>query len=618
MPRLVAGPTPLFRSVKSPMFSRRRFHQIWRSLRSVELVLRAAPGLVAAHTALMVALGVMPVVSLYLLKLVIDTLTSAVPTESGWSAVVELLAAAALVSVLTDWLRALNVYLGDIQSQRVTDHVHDLLNRQSLRLDLSYYENPEFHDTYHRAQSEAPHRPALIVNHLVGVLQNSISLGGVVFLLVAIQWKLTIWVFVAMLPILAARLQSADFRHRSWRGQTSRLRQSHYLGLLINHQDHAKEVRLFELGVYLLERFLRLRESIGGDQRILARQRAIGEGFTQSCASLAVYGSLAFLVHQTVTRAIGIGELIVYYQALQRGQAILRDLFANAAGLLENALFLSNFYDFLLLEPRVDEPKAPRGMAYPLTSGVRFESVAFDYPRGARAVLRDVDLTIRPGETVAIVGRNGAGKTTLIKLLCRLYDPSRGRITIDGVDLRDVSGAEWRKQIAVVTQDFGRYQFTARENIGMGDIAALDDSERIEKAAAAAGAADTIENLSNGYETPLGTLFPGGQDLSVGQWQQIAIARAMLRAANILVLDEPTSALDPTAEAALSKQFMEMAKGRTAIMVSHRLSTVRIADRIVVIDDGVVKESGTHSQLMRLGGLYAAMFQAQAERYLAE
>lgn len=587
------------------------FGRLWRLRRSVELVWHASPRLTIAHAALMFALGILPVASLFLLKLIIDALTNQTAMEPNWALVAALLAAATVVAVLTDWLRALAMYVSDTQSRRVTDYVHELLNRQSINLNLSYYENPEFHDSYHRAQSEAPQRPALIVNRLIGVVQNAISLAGIVFLLVALQWQLTMWVFVAMLPILAVRLRNADLRHRSWRDQVARIRQSHYLSYLINHQDHAKELRLFDLGDYLHGRFSQLQNSIRRDQRAIVHSNTLGEGLTQSCASLAIFGALAFLAHEIAINAINIGVLIIYYQALQRGQVMLRDLFACAADLVENSLFLSNFYDFLSLEPTVREPKAPRPINYPLQSGIRFEDVEFDYPHGGRSVLSGFNLTIGAGERVAIVGRNGAGKTTLVKLLCRLHDPTRGRVTIDGVDLRDVSGDMWRKQIAAVCQDFVRYQFTVRENIGMGDLSALDAPGQIESAAALSGAADAIANLSLGYDTPLGTLFVGGEDLSVGQWQQIAVARAMLRSASVLIFDEPTSALDPKAEAELLKRLWQMAEGRTTIVISHRLSTVCLADRIVVIEGGGIRESGTHQELMQMGGIYAGMFCAQ-------
>ncbi|QXP82900.1 ABC transporter ATP-binding protein [Methylococcus sp. Mc7] len=595
------------------MFDRYRLHRLWQLCRSVQLVWQSSRKSTLIHGGLMLVLGLLPVAGLYLVKLIIDTVTA--PGAPEWESIGGLLVAALSIAVLTDWLRALDAHVSEIQSQQVTDYVQDLLHKQAIRLDLGYYENPEFQDNLHRAQTEAAYRPALIVDQLIRLLQNAVSLGAVALLLLAFHWELTLGLFLFMLPILFVRLRHARLQHRHWQNWTARQRQTHYLSQLLNFQDHAKEVRLFGLGNHLHQRFMDLRKSIRQDRLALSRDRTKGEALTQGCASLGVYGALAFLAYETMARAISVGDMVVYYQALQRGQTLLRDLFASAAGLYENALFLSNFYDFLLLEPRVKEPEAPCVIPHPLRGEIRFECVSFDYPHGTRPVLKAVDFTIHAGEKVALVGKNGAGKTTLIKLLCRLHDPTEGRITVDGIDLRNFSSDEWRKQIGVVFQDFGRYQFTARENIGFGDLSALNVPGRIERAAGLSGADGAIASLPHGYDTLLGTLFAGGEELSIGQWQQIAIARAALRSAAIIILDEPTSALDSEAEARVLERFRQLAEGRTAILISHRLSTVRLADRIFVINDGQISEAGTHAELLRLNGAYASMFHAQARHY---
>ncbi len=314
-------------------------------------------------------------------------------------------------------------------------------------------------------------------------------------------------------------------------------------------------------------------------------------------------------VHGRIT----LGDLVMYFQAFQRGQEYLRQLLRGSAGLYEDSLFLNNLYDFLDLKKRVIEPARPVAVPRPLKRGIVFEQVSFGY--GARPVLQEVDLVIPAGATVALVGENGSGKTTLIKLLARLYDPDAGRITFDGIDARQFGTAELRRELSVIFQDYVRYNLTARENLGFGDVAAQADTERLAKAARAAGAADLIARLPQGMDSVLGNQFDAGQELSVGEWQKIALARALLRDAQVIVLDEPTSAMDASAEYEMYKRFHEVAAGRTAILVSHRLSTVRMADRIYVLRDGRVVESGTHAELVDRAGRYADLFEAQASGY---
>jgi ATP-binding cassette subfamily B protein len=305
----------------------------------------------------------------------------------------------------------------------------------------------------------------------------------------------------------------------------------------------------------------------------------------------------------------------MYYQAFQRGQGYLRDILGGLANLYEDSLFLANLYEFLDLRSRVAEPSAPRPLPKPMQRGIAFEHVGFAYAGAAQPVLDDITLTIRPGEHIALVGANGAGKTTLVKLLCRLYDPTAGRITLDGIDLREFRTAALRREISVIFQDYARYHLTVRENIWLGNIALTSDDGAILDAAAAAGADTVIGKLPQGYETQLGKWFDAGQELSIGEWQKIALARAFVRDAQILVLDEPTSALDAAAEYEVFQMFRALAAGRTTLLISHRFSTVRMADRIFVLADGKIVEAGSHEELLRRGGEYARMFELQASNY---
>jgi ATP-binding cassette subfamily B protein len=347
----------------------------------------------------------------------------------------------------------------------------------------------------------------------------------------------------------------------------------------------------------------------------LVKRRSRNEWITQSVGTLATFGALAYIANQTVHGTLTIGDLVMYYQAFQRGQAYLQNVVSGLASLYEDSLFLTNLYEFLDLQPRIVEPSTPRPLAIPLRQGITFEHVRFSYGASDQTVLDDITLTIRPGEHIALVGANGAGKTTLVKLLCRLYDPSAGRITLDGVDLREFDTTDLRRQISVVFQDYAHYQLSARENIWLGNTALPPDGGTIAAAAQAAGADALIDSLPHGYDTRLGNWFDDGHELSIGQWQKIALARAFFRDAQIIVLDEPTSALDAAAEYEVFQQFRHLATRRTTILISHRFSTVRMADRIYMLANGRITEAGSHAELMRQGGEYARLFELQAGNY---
>jgi ATP-binding cassette subfamily B protein len=346
-----------------------------------------------------------------------------------------------------------------------------------------------------------------------------------------------------------------------------------------------------------------------------AGQRAVAALGTQVLAALALFGSFALIAYRTIQGAITAGGLVMYLQAFQRGQDALREVLRGLADLYADNLYLSNLYEFLDLEPKVTEPSRPASIPRPMKTGIVFDHVTFQYPTGSRPVLQDINLTIRPGEHIALVGENGSGKTTLIKLLCRLYDPTEGRITLDGSDLREFATAALRREIGVIFQDYAQYHLTARENIWFGNVDLAPDDPGVADAARYAGADEVIHRLPAGYETILGKWFADGEELSIGEWQKIALARAFFCDAPVLVLDEPTSAMDAKAEYEVFQRFRRLAHGRTAVLISHRFSTVRMADRIYVLNGGEIVEGGTHEELVQLGGTYAHLFEMQAQYY---
>ena len=347
----------------------------------------------------------------------------------------------------------------------------------------------------------------------------------------------------------------------------------------------------------------------------IASRRAWADFGSGAIAVLAIFGTFAYIVWQTITGVISLGSMVMYYQAFQTGLSSLQAVLGGLAALYEDNLFLTYYHEFMTLEPRVLPPAQPAPVPRPMSQGIRFEGVDFSYPDTERTALAGVSLTIRPGEVAALVGPNGSGKTTLVKLLCRLYDPTSGAITLDGADLRSFDVDELRRHVSVIFQDFTEYQFTARENIRVGNLALDGDDPAIEAAARDAGADAVIRGLPHGYETMLGKWFEEGEELSVGEWQKVALARAFVRDAEILVFDEPTSALDAETEWAVFQHIKELARGRAVVLISHRFSTVRTADRIHILDEGRIIESGDHEELMALGGRYAHMYEVQARAY---
>jgi ATP-binding cassette subfamily B protein len=571
-----------------------------------------------ASVVLLAVQGTLPLLSLYLMKLVVDAVTVglAAPHKGvAFGQVALLIGLMGAVTLVAGLCRSIAGLVNEAQSQVVTDHISDILHAKSIEVDLEYYENSQYYDTLHRAQREAPFRPTRIVNGLAQVGQSGVSLLAMAGLLFSFHWGVVAILFAAAIPGAFVRLRYAGKMYRWQRERTPAERRAWYFNWLLTGDMHAKEIRLFDLGSLFMRRFRDLRQQLRRERLEIATRRSVVELVTQVSATLAVFGSYAFIAYRTVQGVITLGDLVMYYQAFQRGQGFLQEILSSLAGLYEDNLFLSNLYEFLDLKPKVVEPHHSRPVPQPMQTGIMFDHVGFRYPTGTREVLEDITLTIRPGEHVALVGENGSGKTTLVKLLCRLYDPIDGIITLDDIDLRQFKTAALRHEISVIFQDYACYHLTARENIWLGDIGCPPDDVRILAAARHSGAEDVITGLPQGYETTLGKWFEDGEELSIGEWQKVALARAFLRAAQILVLDEPTSALDAQAEYDVFKKFRQLAKGRTAILISHRFSTVKMADCIYVLDGGRIIESGTHDELVRRGGRYAHLFETQAQYY---
>lgn len=590
---------------------------------ALKIIWQSSPGLAIATGALLILQGLLPLASLYLLKLIVDAVEIGARSGAegagggqGFGDVLTLVALAGGVALLGNFLQSASSYVSEAQGFLVSDHMMSRLHCKSAQVDQAFYEDPRYHDTLYLAQQQAPHRPKQILDALTQILQNGLSLAAMGGLLFLFHWAVPLVLVLAAVPGLYVRLRYASTIYRWHLQQAPEERRARYFTWVLTHASYAKELRLFGLAQLFMERFDALKGTLREQLIKIARRRSLSELLAQGGGTVAIFGSLAFIAWRTVQGAITLGDLVMYFQAFQRGQGFLRAMMQSLADLYGNNLFLRSFQEFLDLEPTVVGPKDPEPVPRPIRQGIALEGVDFDYPGSERETLRGIDLTLRSGETVALVGENGAGKTTLVKLLCRLYDPTAGRITVDGVDLRQLSVDDWRRQIGVVLQDYSQYHLTARENIWLGDIEKPEDGPEIEAAARAAGVEGTLQRLAQGYDNLLGKWFEDGDELSVGQWQKIALARAFLRRAQVTILDEPTSALDAQTELEVIERFRELTRGRTAILVSHRLSTVKMADRIIVLDGGRVVEDGNHEQLMaRPSGVYARLFSSQARHY---
>ena len=487
--------------------------------------------------------------------------------------------------------------------------------RKALTLDLAFFEHPDFYDRLQNARREGGYKPVDLINDTFQIVQNTITLISFAVLMLRFSPWLVVILLLTSIPAFVAETRFSEQGFRLLTRRAPETRQINYLARLLTEDSAAKEIKLFNLGDTLLTRYVTLFEKFFQEDKSLALRRAV-VGFTLGLmATLGFYGSYAWIVWHTLQGRISLGDMTLYLSIFRQGQSTFQSILSAVGSIYENNLFMANFFDFLSLEPQMAIAAPAQRPAAPLRRGIEFRGVGFRYPESGEWALRDINLTIRPGEKIALVGHNGAGKTTLIKLLSRLYDPTEGTISIDGVDLRALDPLELRQRIGIIFQDFVRYHLPAKENIGFGQIEALDSFERIVEAARKSGAHAIIEDLPDGYETMLGRWFRDGHELSMGQWQKIALARAFMRNAEILVLDEPTASVDAQTEYEIFRHFQQLTEGKMAILISHRFSTVRMADRIVVIDEGRIAEIGNHHELLRREGIYARLFGMQAEGY---
>ena len=561
----------------------------------------------------------LPLSQAYVGKLIVDSVVGSIAAkvapQAGLTAALPFLAiefALLMVSSIISQVRRLTEH---VLNARLGHHINTAVIRKALALDLQYFEDASFYDKLQNARREADFRALGIINGGFLVVQNLITLASFAVALLAFSPLIALILFGATIPSFIAqnKYSGLQFRLLTWRAPEFRRMQ--YLEHVLTVDNSVKEVKLFGLGEPLLKRYTDMFWKFFNEDEHLARRRSMISLIWGMVASASYYAAYAWIIYEAAGGLITLGSMTLYLALFRNSQGTFQGLFDNMNRLYENGLFMDNLFSFMQLMPQMSAPERPAVMPLHFERGLEFRHVSFRYPGREGWALRDVNLVIEPGEKIALVGPNGAGKTTLIKLLTRLYDPTEGAILLDGVDLREYDPDELRLRIGVIFQDFVRYQLTAKENIGFGQIDRLDDADRLSTSAERGGADEVVAELPEGMDTMLGRWFNQGHELSGGQWQKIALSRAFMRDSEVLVLDEPTAALDAEREYEIFQRFRDLTAGKIAVLISHRFSTVRMADKIAVFEGGQISELGSHVELLARGGTYARLFEMQAEGY---
>jgi ATP-binding cassette subfamily B protein len=610
---------------KTPTF-RERLDNLRHLGRLVAQIWRTSRWLTSATVVLRLIAALQPVAVLYAAKLIVDEVVRLTGIAAPGPDFIDWWNSGLLTPVL--WLLVLEfslVFANDIIA-RATGLVDSILSElhsnqvsielmaHAARLDLMHFESAEYQDRLERARRQAAGRNALL-SQMFGQAQDIITVltlaGGVFFYA---PW-LILLLPLSFIPSIWGETRFNTLAYMLSRWRTPERREIEYIRHIGASAETAKEVKLFGLGDYLIDRFRTLARQIFLENRRISILRASWGAVFAGIASLAYYAAYGYIVWRTITGEFTLGDLAFLSGSFLRLNGLFQRILLGFTQIAGQSLYLDDLFSFFEIEPTVLAPASPRPFPAPIRQEIAFENVGFRYPETESWVVRNLSFTLAAGETLALVGENGAGKTTIAKLLTRLYDPSEGRITIDGIDLKEMDPRDIHAHVGVIFQDFIRYSFTARDNIGVGRIEAREDQERIDLAAEQSLADSVIAKLPKGYDQQLGRLFKQGRDLSGGEWQKVAIARAYMRDAELIILDEPTAALDAKAEAEVFARFKNLAHGKSAVIISHRFSTVRMADRILVLDNGAILEAGTHEELLERAGRYAELFEMQAAGY---
>ena len=583
---------------------------------SLKLVWVSAPGWTTANAAISFVKSFLPLVLLYLVKLLIDNITeaSSVSAGTGFPQVFWLIIAVVAVYFLDEISTDFGNFVRKKQALKLESHMYDLLHTKSIKLDLINFERPDYFDCLTRASREATWRPNSILNNIVSMFRGLISLILMGILIAGLNWLLVVLLLVINIPAVWLRLHYADIIYNFQREQTPEARKSAYFNWLLTGDRPSRELRLFGLGEYFKSLFKKSFLKQKEEEIRIIRKRTFIETISNVFKAAAVFAVLLFIARETIHRRLTLGEMAMFILAFRQGMMYIKDIFSSLGGLYEDSLFIGDVFAFLHLKENI-VAEEPVIVPSAFDKNLEIKELSFSYPGTIIPVINNVTFEIKKGEIIAMVGPNGAGKSTLVRLLCRLYDPESGSIRLDGNNIRNIDPEVYRKFFSVVFQDFMLYNLSAGENIRLGDTGSENRNEKIISAASLTGVDNLVSSFPKGYDTVIGNLFDDSRELSWGEWQKIALARALFRDAPILILDEPSSALDAETEFEIFSRFREIVKGKTSILISHRFTNVKLADRIFVLDKGAVKESGTHEELMNRKGLYYNMYVKQSSRF---
>ena len=602
---------------KAPLTLQERFQALKNIPAFLQLIWRTNPRMAFANIFLRLIRSAIPLGTLYLAKLIIDEAIrlAQTPGDQNSSYLLTLVALEFGLAILSDVLNRgtalLDSLLGDLFSNRTSVR----LMQHAATLDMAQFEDSVFYDKLDRARRQTLSR-TILMSQVLGQLQDIITMAFLSVGLIAFNPWLILLLLVAVIP---AFLGESHFNERSYslvHGWTPERRELDYLRLTGASDETAKEIKIFGLSGFLIDRFQELSDRFYKDNKKLVINRAVWGSIFATLGSVGYYGAYVFIIYQTINRQISIGQLTFLAGSFARLRGLLESILNRFASIADGALYLQDFFEFFRIQSHIQSPPQARPFPQPIQHGFTFEDVGFKYANAAdKWAIRHLNFTLPVGEKLALVGENGAGKTTLVKLLARLYDPTEGRILLDGYDLREYNPEDLRQEIGVIFQDFVRFQMTASNNIAVGRIGEKENLSRIQTSAAQSLADTVINKLPDGYNQMIGRRFAKGVELSGGEWQKMALGRAYMRDAQLLILDEPTAALDARAEHEVFQRFAELTHGKTAVLISHRFSTVRMADRILVIENGQLLEIGSHPELLARQGRYAELFQLQAKGY---